>query len=450
MLKCFPGVIVLLCLICVVSACGGGRVAPATFTPIAASTAIPGPVGATYDVQRGSVARTLEFDGRVAPVEGVPLYFKIGGYVKQVLVRPGDRVRAGQLLAELEIGDLQVTSADLELAIAQARLAQAEEANAHAIAQAEMALALAQEQLALTEALRATYTAATVAARVVLEQAQDQVARAEIEYQESLDRTWEPDEVREAYALALQQARWDLETAQARYDQAIANEAAYQRELKIAEIGVQQAHAELEQLQGGVDPVLNLEVQRAQQALDYSQIVAPVDGEVISLSLYPGRPVEPFRTVIVIADPAAIEVSAALSGDQLIDLTEGQDAIVALSVNPERTWAGTVRRLPYPYGTGGSSENPAGLDDSARISLEGDLGRLELGDLVRVTIVLEEKGDALWLPPSAIDTLQGRAFVVVQGGDRQRRVDVELGIQGGDRVEILRGVGEGQVVVTPQ
>jgi RND family efflux transporter MFP subunit len=369
--------------------------------------------------------------------------------VKQVLVRPGDRVQAGDLLAELEIGDLQVTSADLDLAIAQARLAQAEEANAHAIAQAEMALTLTQEQLALTEALRATYTAGTVAARVVLEQAEDQVARAEIEYQEALDRSWEPEEARDAYALALQQARWDLETAQAQYDQAVANEAAYQRELKIAEIGVQQAEAELEQLKGGIDPVLNLEVQRAQQALDYSQIVAPVDGEVISLSLYPGRPVEPFRTVIVIADPAVIEVSAGLSSDQLTDLTEGQKAIVTLSVNPERPWTGTVRRLPYPYGTGGSVESPAGIDSSTRISLARDVGGLKLGDLVRVTIVLEEKEDVLWLPADAVRTFQDRTFVIVQDGARQRRVDVEMGIEGQDQVEILKGLEQGQVVVAP-
>jgi multidrug efflux pump subunit AcrA (membrane-fusion protein) len=443
---------VLLCLVCLVAACSRTDAAPTVPTAVSAV----GPTNVTCVVQRGRVTRTLEFTGRISPVEEVSLYFKTGGYVKQVLVRPGDRVKAGDLLAELEaelgVGGLQnqVASAELNLAIAQARLAQAEEVNAHAIAQAEMALTLAQEQLALTKALRATYTAGTVAARVVLEQAEDQVARAEIEYQEALDRSWEPDRVRDAYALALQQARWDLETAQAQYEQAVANEAAYQRELKIAEIGVQQAEAELEQLKGGIDPVLNLEVQRAQQALAYSQIVAPVDGEVISLFLYPGRPVEPFRTVIVIADPAVIEVSAALSSDQLKDLAEGQEASVVLNIAPERTWTGTIRRLPYPYGTGGSVESPAGVDSSTRINLRGDVGGLKLGDLVRVTIVLQEKDDALWLPPSAIDTLQGCAFVIVQDGDRQRRVDVELGIQGWDRVEILRGLEEGQVVVTPQ
>jgi len=393
------------------------------------------------------VARELEFTGWISPVEEVPLYFKTGGFVKRVLVQPGDQVRTGDLLAELEIGDLQTTSAELNLALAQARLAQAEQANDYAITQAEMALIVAQEQLSRTIALQATYAAETTRARVGLEQAEDEVARAQTEYQEAIHRYWDPPEVHEAYTRALQQAQWELEIAQALFDQAIANEQVYRRDLRIAEIGVNQIEVELEQLKQGVDPILVIEVQQAQQVLDYSQIVAPIYGKVASLSLYPGRAVEPFRAVIVIAAPSAIEVSASLSDDQMQHITEGQEAAVVLNANPDHSWTGTVRLLPYPYGTGGSDESQVGADGSTRISLDGDLGELELGDLVQVTIVLEEKDDVLWLPPDAIRSYQGRHFVIVQEGDRQRRVDVEIGIEGQDRAEILRGLEEGQMIV---
>jgi multidrug efflux pump subunit AcrA (membrane-fusion protein) len=446
---------VLLCLVFLIAGCSRTDAAP--IVPTAVSTV--GPTNLTYVVQRGWVTRELEFTGRISPVEEVPLYFKTGGYVKQVLVQPGDQVKAGDLLAELEaelgLGSLQnqISSAELNLAVARARLTRAEEANTYAIVQAEMSLLLGKEQVARTRAFQATYTAGTVRARVDLERAQDEVARAEVDHQEAVSRYWTPPEHAEAYALALQQARWNLETAQAQYDQAIANEGVYQRELKIAEIAVKQAEAELEQLSKGVDPVLALEVRQAQQVLDRlkesSQIIAPVDGEIISLSLYAGRLVEPFRPVIVIADPSVIEVSAGLSDDQLKDMTEGQRATVVLSTHPDRAWAGTVRRLPYPYGTGDSVESLAGVDNSTRISLEGDVGDLKLGGLVRVTIILEEKDDALWLPPTAIRTFQGRQFVVVQDGGRQRRVDVGLGVEGQDQVEILKGLEEGQLIVAP-
>jgi multidrug efflux pump subunit AcrA (membrane-fusion protein) len=450
------------------------------------------------------VVRTLEFDGLVSPVQESPLYFKSPGYVKQVYVKPGELVRAGDLLAELETEDLvnqiaqaevaldsaqlllseaekhleqQVALAELDLKVAQTILAQAEPDNAYAITQVELALALAQEQLARAESLQATYTAGIVRARVSLEQTQETTKRAEIEYQEALDRPWESQEVRDGYAMALQISQWNLEIAQAQYNQAVADEEGYEHDLKIREIAVEQASVELEQLQNGVDQLLALEVQRAQQALDWleegvdpalvndvsqaqlalerlqaqlanAQIVAPVNGEVLSLSILAGRVVEAFRTVIVIAD-SDIQVSADLSSKQLEEMSEGQKATVALSANPEFTWPGAVLRLPYPYSTGGNGAGEVGSDNSTRISLEGDVSALSLGELVHVTIVLEEKDDALWLPPAAIRTFQGSEFVIVQDGDRQRRVDIELGIEGRDQVEISKGLEEGQVIVMP-
>jgi multidrug efflux pump subunit AcrA (membrane-fusion protein) len=148
-----------------------------------------------------------------------------------------------------------------------------------------------------------------------------------------------------------------------------------------------------------------------------------------------------------VADISAIEISANLSSRQMEDLIEGQETTVVLSSYPGETWRGTVRRLPYPYGAGGGTETLADADESARISLEGDVSDLELGDLARVTVVLEQKDAALWLPPAAIRAFQGRSFVIVQDEDRQRRVDVKVGIESKDRVEILEGLEEDQVVV---
>jgi multidrug efflux pump subunit AcrA (membrane-fusion protein) len=121
--------------------------------------------------------------------------------------------------------------------------------------------------------------------------------------------------------------------------------------------------------------------------------------------------------------------------------------VVTLRAYPGQTWHGTVRRLPYPYGSGGGTEALASEDKSTRISLGGDLSGFQLGDLASVTIVLEEKDDVLWLPPAAIRTFQGRTFVIVQDVDRQRRVDVTIGIESDERVEIVEGLEEGQIVV---
>jgi len=110
---------------------------------------------------------------------------------------------------------------------------------------------------------------------------------------------------------------------------------------------------------------------------------------------------------------------------------------------------GTIRRLPYPYGSGGKGTTVEELDKSTRITVNEDLAEygIELGDLIRVQVELERKDDVLWLPPQAIRLFEGRRFVVLKDGDIQRRVDIEVGIETQDRVEIEEGLEEGQVVI---
>ena len=161
-----------------------------------------------------------------------------------------------------------VAQAELGLAAAQARLTQAEEANTDAIAEAKLSLAVAQEQLASLRAREIDYTSQVLTARISLARAKDALEQAEIENQKAQDRHWEPQEVRDTYARALQQAEWDQEIAQAHYDQALASQEVYTHELRIQELAAAQAEAKLAQLHRGVDPLLALKVRQAQQELD--------------------------------------------------------------------------------------------------------------------------------------------------------------------------------------
>jgi len=175
----------------------------------------------------------------------------------------------------------------------------------------------------------------------------------------------------------------------------------------------------------------------------------------MSLSTAPGLAVEAYKPVMTIADPSSLEISADPSTNILKDLTEGMLVDVQLVSVPEKPMKGKIRQLPYPYGGGGRTAQgveAANADKSSRVTLDTATTQgiqYELGDLARVTAVLEKKTDALWLPPQAVRTFEGRKFVVIQEGEAQRRVDVKVGIQGEDRVEILEGVQEGQTVVAP-
>jgi multidrug resistance efflux pump len=173
-----------------------------------------------------------------------------------------------QLTQAEEANTDAIAQAELGSAAAQAQLTQAREANADAIAQAELALSVTQERLAQLRAQESEYSAQVVTARVSLARAEDALKQAEIENQKALDRHWEPQEVHDAYARALQQAEWSQEIAQAQYDQALDSLEVRAHELTIQELAVTQAEAKLAQLRRGVDPLLALKVQKAQQELN--------------------------------------------------------------------------------------------------------------------------------------------------------------------------------------
>ena len=355
-----------------------------TPTPIPTSVV---PVKPTYSVKLGEIMRERTFSGRVAPVVEEALFFRTGGRIRNVYAKRNEIVTAGQIIADLEIDDLEreLTSTQLNLERAQSRLYTAERNLEFQIRRAQISLDIATLQLINL-------------------------------------RTESPDN---NFAVAVQR-----------------------KQVELAEIA-------LEQLSEGVDPLLvndvaraHLQVEKLQSALADATITAPFDGKLLSVSLTAGRPLNAFDSVVSIANITDLEIKADLISDQMNELAEEMTVEVSLVGRPGEILTGFVRRLPYPFGSGGSGAviDP---DKSTRITIDQeavDVG-FELGDLVQVRVQLEQKDSVLWLPPQAIRVFDGRRFVVIQDGDIQRRVDVKVGIQTPDRVEIEDGLEEGQVVV---
>ncbi|NOZ27344.1 MAG: HlyD family efflux transporter periplasmic adaptor subunit [Chloroflexi bacterium] len=419
-------------------------------------TPIPTPIvptKPTYRVQRGEVVKKLTFTGRIAPVLEKELYFRTSGRVRHVFVQRNDFVKAGQVLADLEIDDLEreLTSAQLELERAQVRLQEAERELQNQIRRAQVNLEIAK--LSLEAAKAQDPTPRKAQAEADLEKAQITLQRAQEEYNAI---AWRNDRAATQQAAALQQATLNYQKAKATYDLVLQDIAAYKYQVAIKERQVELAQIALDELNTGVDPLLKNDVERAQlkvqkleAAIADAQIIAPFDGQVLSISLTEGRPVDAFKPVVVVADPSELEISADLTSTQLQDLAEGMPATIVLVSRPGEELEGYIRRLPYPYGGGGRTEGLDEEDKSTRVALKTSAAEagFELGDLARVTVVLERKEDVLWLPPQAVRTFEGRRFVVVKEGDAQRRVDVKVGIQGEDRWEIEEGLTEGQVVI---
>ncbi|MBZ0286992.1 MAG: efflux RND transporter periplasmic adaptor subunit, partial [Anaerolineae bacterium] len=199
---------------------------------------------------------------------------------------------------------------------------------------------------------------------------------------------------------------------------------------------------EVELAQIALDEVL-LGVERRDEEIAKAQITAPFSGQLLSVGLNEGQTVSAFSGGLVLADVSNLEIAASLQSTQVEELSTDMVVKVTALNRPGEVMEGTIRYLPYQ---GDSADTGDGF---VRITLgqTPQESGLELGDRVQVTIPLESKLDVLWLPPQAIRQFEGRRFVVVRDGEVEQRVDVRVGLQTEDRVEITEGLTEGQVVV---
>lgn len=338
-----------------VSCTGRNAAAPPEVTPTPVPTQMEA-ANPVYNVQRGEIVSKVEFLARVTPVVQQDLFFKTDGRVRNLYIENKQAVKAGGVIADLEIDALE-----------------------RQLAVTELDIQTCQEQLAI--------------ARLNLEWAQQQFQTKQQKYEVQLQ----------------------------------------EHEVKLAEIALKKA---------------SLNVDDLKKAIADAQVISPMDGVIISIGFHKGSEVKAYQPVVQVADLNKVELSAEPGNEVMQEMQEGMSVSAIFYGRPGTPLSGSIRRLPAPYGSG----NPAvdgEQDKGIRITLDSLPKNSELGDLLSVTVTLDRRENALWLPVQAVRTFEGRKFVLVQEGQGQRRVDVKLGLQGEDRVEILEGLTEGQVVIGP-
>ena len=198
-----------------------------------------------------------------------------------------------------------------------------------------------------------------------------------------------------------------------------------------------------------------LQTSKVETSIEDSQLIAPIDGQVLTLQLHEGDPVGAFKPVVVIGDLNKLEAGARLLSTQMENMTEGMACIAEFSNKPGLNIGCVVRELPFPYGSASEKKDAqtptlVTSDANARFTLTVPADqKLRMGDLITITVILQEKKDVLLLPMTAIRTFEGRNFVVVQTDANPRRTDIKTGLRDEDNVEIVEGLEEGQVVISP-
>lgn len=264
---------------------------------------------------------------------------QLSGRLSKVYINEGDTVKAGQLIAEIENAEYRAA-----LATATAELArrQAELAKAQAGARREEIDAAAA---ARSEALAAEHQAGAEYARRRTMAAQKLIA-----------------------AEALELARTQSEAATAR------------RERADAELALLRAGTRAEDLAAATAAVeaARAERDRAQAFYDKSQIVSPVDGQVLKRDLREGETVVALSPLPLarVGDMSRLFVRADIDELDIGRVRDGQKAAITSDAFPGQSFTGEVVRVSRRMGRRNSiSGDPAEKQDAkileALIALDG-------------------------------------------------------------------------------
>lgn len=355
-------------LLVVTAGCGGKHSESAR----AADTGTPVRVRAVT-VGETAWPTVYEATGTVRARTAAVVSAKVMGYVRDVKVRVGDRVRQGQLLVELDARDLEANWRQAQAALDEAR---------SAVPEAESAVA---------------------AAKAGLELAQVTFRRMEDLFQKRSISNQEYDEAR----ARLRQAQAQLEMAQARRQQLAAK-------IRQAEQAVQAA-----------------EVVRG-----YARIAAPFDGLVVEKNVEPGNLAAPGAPLLVIEQEGGYRFEAAVEESRLGTVRAGQAVRVKLDALG-RELAGRVSEIVPAVDAAARSFTVKIDLPAAQGLRSGLFGRaiFETGSRRGIAIpasALSERGQLASV--FVIEQGAARTRLVSPGARRGEQVEILAGLNAGETI----------------
>jgi RND family efflux transporter MFP subunit len=412
---------------------------PASADPPAAGapkgqTPAPPVVGMAHP-KRVTIPISLSLTANITSLRSAVIYSKTAGYLQTVTVRPGDPVRAGQVVAVVDHAQLsaQVAQAEATALAAQSGVQTARVAVATAHAQLLNAIAGRQN----AEAQLANAKAGVVKARAQLQDAQATQARIASLVQQGAAPQQSLDDVVaqvDSARASLDAAAAQVKVAEAQIAQAEAQiEAARQQEASAGtQVQAQQAQAAGQQAA----------LENARLAMANATIAAPFDGIVVSRSLDPGAYVTPGTStpILTIADLDQIAVTANVTEVQIASIRQGATVRITVDAYPDRTFEGKVSRI-----AGGADQATRTVQVEIDIANPGHL--LRPGMYATAQLSAGADNDVLVVPLGALVNVGDQHFVWVISGDKVSKRQVTVGRATGEVVEVTQGLSESDEIV---
>ncbi|WP_298633688.1 efflux RND transporter periplasmic adaptor subunit [uncultured Umboniibacter sp.] len=192
----------------------------------------------------------------------------------------------------------------------------------------------------------------------------------------------------------------------------------------------------------GLDDETIADIKRGGEVVDSIAFLAPSDGVVTTLMAREGMYVEPSLELLSIADLSEVWVRAELFEQQQAWVEQGQPVNVRVAGMPRRQWEGEV---DYIYPVVSNALRTAQL----RVVLDNNDGALKPNMFTQLRIEAGVTKAGIIVPEEALIKGERSDRVVIKVGESSfRSVRVRAGLAADGDVIILRGLSEGDQVVT--
>jgi len=353
-------------------------------------------------VEKGDLAKSVVATGKIEPITKVEIKSKASGIVKKLYVDYGDKVKKGQVLAELDKEEIQ------------ARVDQAR-------AQLE----------ASTASLNGT-RADLVRAKVDAEGPDVPLLKRAYDRAQGMAK----DGVVSASA---------LDDAEKNYEMALNKQNVAKAQLQVLQAKIGQAQGQMSQDRANL--------KQLEEQLGYTTIESPIDGIVLSRDVEIGDAVSSILVlgstatlVMTLGDTSEVYVKGKVDESDIGKVYLGQPARIKVESFKDKTFTGKVTKIS-PMGV--EKDNVTTFE--VRVSINNPEGVLKAMMTANAEIILEEHKNVLQIPEgSIIYDKDKNASVEVpdpKAKEGKRKLAVNIGISNGAKTELLKGLKEGDQVV---
>ena len=351
----------------------------------------------TAPLEKGNIQEVLSISGPISGTDSAEVVSRLHAEILEILVKEGDKVKAGEVLARLDPEDVQK-----EVEIAQ---------NAYNLAVAERSEAQLQAETGYAKARQDELAAKRDYDRKAMLYAGGDVSQMELE----------------AARDVLAEASRQVATYRVKNGKAVANES-YDLRIRNAEFELEKKKKELEEI----------------------EVTSPIDGTVVRVNTRVGRfadIVEEDRPLFAIDNLENLEMKINVSEYSIGKVQMGQKAEISADILNGQTVEGVITAIS-PTGEekgGGSTERV--IPTTIQIQ-KGDT-KLIAGITARAKIVLNESNDVWVVPIGALMEQESGPCIAAVENNIVKMIPVETGVESDVQVEIMgEGLTEGIFYIT--